>query len=1025
MKCPRCGRDCSQDSMFCQYCGHHIQGEDELGGTSAIHAGDINFGIVPGNLFASRYRIIEEIGRGGMGRIYKAEDLELGTVVALKAIRPEYLDDDRMIRRFKKEILLAREVSHPNVVRIHDFGEAEGVKFITMQYVDGENLRDLIRDSGPLGLDAVISVATQLLEGLAAAHEHNILHRDLKPPNIMVNEKGDVVITDFGLAKSLMVSDGSLSGTLIGTPQYIPPEQWRGQSLTAAADIYAVGVILFEMLTGHCPFQADSDVGYLEMHIHRRPKFTKEEESRIPLFLRRLVMRCLEKRPKDRYPDVETLLSDLRLGCFTTRPLRSRVSDFLHGRWMRIAAVAAIAAAVTLGVVYWWQPGSLAGGSGPTRQSLAVLNFENETGEEALDRWRSALPDLLITDLAQSRFLRMIPENRMVQVMQRLKIPLEGPYAADNLKRLGESIGVNHFITGSFARAGDRFRVNLRILEPNSGEILYTESASGTGEGCFFPMVDELTRKVKVRFGFSPRDLQRDIDREIGKITTTSPEAMKFYIMGQQQFRKGRFPQSLDAYRNAIRMDPEFALAYRAAAESCGYMENEADEKEYIRKALTLLKRVSHREQLMIQGYAANAIHRDFRRAAQTYASLLKIYPEDDEANIYMGAMLRNLGEWEAARKHFLRVLEKSPDHQLALVNLLYISRVQGDYGHALRLLHEHGSQSGEPAFVNYWTSVIMTCQNRLEEARLEIRAALKEDPENPLYHIQMGNLCQLVGDGEDAETRYRRLLDLSDRWERVRGFCWLARLRSTQGRFKDARNLLNQGLSALNDAEKRQSGALISIQLVFLELMAGTDNLPPDSREFLQSVEAKERDYYTPRLLMYRGLYALQDAKLDLARAELERLRALPESFFGTTHLRFRFYLAARIAEAEGDIPQAVKHLESALSYLENQVGRMDDHAFFFHHMARLYRKAGLRRKAIEFSRRIEELNFGRLRFGRIFVLSRYLLARDYHAIGWEGKALECYRDFLGHCRQGEFAAESVRDARIQVELLSRMTAE
>lgn len=1022
MKCANCGLDCSQDSLFCHNCGHRLAGKENSRAATLSPFGVPGPGLVPGKVFAGRYRILEEVGRGGMGRIYKVEDLELATVVALKIIRPEYLNDPGMIRRFKKEILLAREISHPNVVRIHDFGESDGIQFITMQYVQGESLRELIRKVGPLGHDAVISIATQLLDGLAAAHEHSILHRDLKPHNIMVTEQGDVVITDFGLAKSLLATDGSVSGTLVGTPQYIPPEHWRGQSLTAAADIYAFGVILFEMLTGHCPFQTDSDLGYLQKHLHSKPEFTKAEADQIPVFLRRLVLRCLEKRPQHRYPDVITLLNDLNAGVYTSRPLGSRVAEVLKVQKPLIIVALVILAVLVPTLIKRMNPAGPEKGGELSRQSLAVLYFENETGEKALDRWRSALPDLLITDLAQSRFIRVIPENRLMQVMQRIQIRPEGPYTADTLQKLGSILGINHFITGSFTRAGNRYRVNLRILDPDSGDILFTESTAGTGEACFFPIVDELTRRVKSRFGFSPSDLQRDIDREIGKITTSSPEAMKFYVMGQQYFRKGQFSQSIEAYRNAIREDPEFALAFRAIAESYGYMDNPDGEKENIQKSLELLDRVSQREQLMIRGYAANAINRDFRKAARIYTSLLEVYPEDEDAGIYLGAMLRNLGDFEAARRCFTRVIEKSPDHQLALLNLLYISRVQGNYEQALRLLQEHGSHESNPGFTHYWTSVILTCRQRLEEARPEILNALKVEPLNSLYRIQAGNLCQLLGDLDEAESHYRQLLEPSNIWERVKGYMWLARLEAQRGRFREAGRLFNQGLDSLRDSGSADAEKVTFVNLVFIDLMAGTDGIPSESRHFLESIVVIDRNEYTPKLLAFQGLHALQAQQIDRARKCLEKLNNLPEGFFGTTHLSFRNYLAACLAEAEGNLPEAVTFMENALLRLENQSGRFDEHAFFFYYMSRLYRKANLRRKAMEMSQRILELNYGRLSYGRIYLLTHYLLARDYQAVGWEGKALECYRDFLDLCRQGDVNPQWVRQARLQVERLGHM---
>ena len=236
VQCPKCYSFNIEDSRYCNKCGSSLEKKEET--LTYIPKNDrLNF--LPGDSFGSRYRIVEEIGRGGMGRVYKAEDKELGITVALKMIRPEYSSSPRFIKRFKKETLLARSISHENVIRIHDLGELNEIKFISMEYIKGQNLKELIRTSGTLTVETTISITRQICEALRIAHQKGIVHRDLKPQNIMIDNNGKVYTMDFGLAKSIEAQEDSLSRGIVGTPQYLSPEQAKGEKADQRSDIYS------------------------------------------------------------------------------------------------------------------------------------------------------------------------------------------------------------------------------------------------------------------------------------------------------------------------------------------------------------------------------------------------------------------------------------------------------------------------------------------------------------------------------------------------------------------------------------------------------------------------------------------------------------------------------------------------------------------------------------------------------------------------------------------------------------------
>src|SRR3954463_6523325 len=256
----------------------------------------------PGSLLGGRYEIIRVLGEGGMGAVYQARDRELDRLIALKVIRPELAGNAAILQRFKQELILARHVTHRNVVRIYDLGEADGIKFITMEYVDGEDLRSLLKLHGKLAAKEAVHIVEQVCRALEAAHAEGVIHRDLKPQNIMRDKQGRIVVMDFGLARSLEANGMTQTGALVGTLEYMSPEQALGGELDQRSDLFAVGLIFYELLTGKVPYKADTAIASLMKRTHERAVPASEVDATVPLSLSAIVSRCLERDPKDRYP---------------------------------------------------------------------------------------------------------------------------------------------------------------------------------------------------------------------------------------------------------------------------------------------------------------------------------------------------------------------------------------------------------------------------------------------------------------------------------------------------------------------------------------------------------------------------------------------------------------------------------------------------------------------------------------------------------------------------------------------------
>ena len=306
--------------------------------------------LLPGTMLGGRYEILQTIGEGGMGAVYKAEDRELGRTVALKVIRPELASNPDILQRFKQEILLASKVTDRNIIRIYDLGDAEGVKFITMEFVEGDDLRHLLQGQGKLPVAEAVDIMEQAVSGLRAAHRMGIIHRDLKPGNIMRASDGRVLVMDFGLARSLQGDGMTRTGTMLGTMEYMSPEQAQAKDLDARSDIFTVGLILYELLTGIMPYQAESAIASLLKRTQQRAIPVSDIDKNVPGALSNIVSRCLERDPALRYQSSDDLLNDLRawqgkggatrVSASSTRLWMNRLREV---SWSRIAPVAASA----------------------------------------------------------------------------------------------------------------------------------------------------------------------------------------------------------------------------------------------------------------------------------------------------------------------------------------------------------------------------------------------------------------------------------------------------------------------------------------------------------------------------------------------------------------------------------------------------------------------------------------------------------------------------------------------------------
>src|SRR3974390_995549 len=425
----------------------------------------------PGDLLGGRYEILQLLGEGGMGAVYKAHDREVERTVALKLIRPELASNPTILARFKQELLTAHQVTHKNVIRIYDLAEADGVKFITMEYVDGSDLRHILIDNGKLAPERAIEIIRQVCLALEAAHSAGVIHRDLKPQNIMQDSKtGRILVMDFGLARSIESEGMTQTGALLGTIEYMSPEQSMGKTLDQRSDIFAVGLIFYEMLTGKTPYKADTAMASLLRRNQERAIPAAELDASIPKGLSDIVSKCLERELAHRYQNVQEILQDLdayqgarpTLASIAAVPI-APPKPSLPWKWIGIGAL------VLVMLVGGWvlktglvRSGSSTTGAGNVKApelSLAILPFRNASGDSSIDWLGPTLAEMLSTGVGQSAQMRVIFPERVQQVLTDLRISPQSPVDATMVGHIADSSLANVIFWGKYVRNNDKIHI--------------------------------------------------------------------------------------------------------------------------------------------------------------------------------------------------------------------------------------------------------------------------------------------------------------------------------------------------------------------------------------------------------------------------------------------------------------------------------------------------------------------------------------------------------------------------------------
>jgi TolB-like protein/tRNA A-37 threonylcarbamoyl transferase component Bud32 len=628
----------------------------------------------------SHYEILEKLGEGGMGVVYKAEDTRLKRHVALKFLPARLTTDPDTVARFEREAQAAAALNHPNIITIHEIGEVEDQVFICMEYVDGQTIREAM-GGNPLPLNQALEIACQIADGLGKAHQAGIVHRDLKPDNILIDNEGRVKIVDFGVAKLRGVTQLTKEDSTIGTIAYMSPEQTRGQEVDHRTDIWALGAVLYQMIAGRAPFGGEYPEAVQYAIVHERPEPLTGLRSGLPLRLDEIIDKAMAKNVDERYPHIEDLAVDLRTlekTLATGSSVGPAVAPRAPGRHRALAPLGLAAAVVVVALFAW---NYFSGRGVQAANSIAVLPLENLSGDPEQEYFADGMTEALITGLAQVGALKVISRTSVMRYKDTDK----------SIRQIAGELGVATIVEGSVLRAGDRVRITAQLIDAASDEHLWAENYERDLTDVL-GLQSEVARAItdEIRVTVSPQEKER-----LAKTAKVDPEAYRLYLQGRFQWSKRSresLAKSIGYFEQAIELDPGYALAYTGMADAYivsadwGFKpstEAYPKAKELALNALDIDPGLA--EALTDLAYVAYVYDWDWLEAERIYKEALSLNPNYATAHQWYGEFLMAIGRFDEASAEFARAAELDPFAPIMSLMHSWVFFFAGNYDAAVR----------------------------------------------------------------------------------------------------------------------------------------------------------------------------------------------------------------------------------------------------------------------------------------------------------------------------------------------------
>ena len=959
----------------------------------------------------AHYRILSLLGEGGMGRVYLAEDTKLHRKVSLKFLSADVTKDHERLRRFEQEARTASALNHPNIITIHEIGEEDGHQFIATEFIDGQTLRERLRS--PLDLDESLEIAIQVASALAAAHRVNIVHRDIKPENIMIRkDDGLVKVLDFGLAKMSVLRRATMDpeadtqlrntapGVVMGTAAYMSPEQARGETVDERADIWSLGVVLYEMIAGCSPFVASTSNEIISAILSRETPAPLTRYSRlVPERLEEIVEKALTKNKDERYQTSKDLLIDLkrlkqslevqkglerstspqRLAASTSEgqsnsPTKAAnrissvqyvVEQVKNHKWLATVGLAVVALAV-IGTLFWRFTRTQAAPVLTDKDTLLLADFDNKTGDGVFD---GALKQALAVQLSQSPFLSIFPETNVRQALKLMDRSPDERVFGEIAREICERQGLKAFITGSIVPLGSHYLLTLEAIHGLNGESLARAQVEAESKEKVLLALSQATSALREKLGESLTSIEK-FDKPV-EVTTSSLEALKAFSLGVEQQSKGSYREAMPFIKRAIELDPNFANAHSNLATLYANTDQPRHAAESAARAYSLQDNVTERERLRIINFYHSYVTHDLEKSIETLEVWRLTYPREVAAPTNLSAVYAWIGQPEKSAEAARDAIRLNPNHAVPQFNLAFA----------------------------------LTRLNRFDEARDVLERALQQKFDNSDIRYFLYMIYSIREDSAGMQRQFDWTKGRADEYVALK---WQAKTASLTGRWRESQDFWRRVIDLAVQSDAKEIAAEYAAEAAARGAASG--QCVQAKAAAMQSVKLTPQESPQPGAVLALALCG--------ESAHAQRLMSLPSKLYPKdTRLNGLWLptIQAAIELRRGNAQRALEQLQSASRY--------EVEAYYWPQTLRAQAYLKLNRPteaAAEYQKIIE--NRGQDPLSALYPLAYLGLARVAAKAGDVEKSRKAYEEFLKLWKDADGELSPLIEARREYERLMQV---